>query len=256
MRRQWEEWYRDDAVSAIRWCLTKNDPTIPMPEPGRVFIDAVTRADVPTEAAAIAAPAVESAPVFVYEDGQFRSFGAPPTRTEHREKIAQSVLGADVCVARPVPHKERRENPEAQAALAKEWEKLRKIDCWLEHKVREWGAVSAEARRTGKACHVGRIFAICVEKNAELPKGHPSRKFKGRVVFQGNNVRDHNWDIALFQELSSCPATLEAAKAADVYGVLKGHSLEQADAEQAYAQSLLGGGNPDLGAAARGGVAR
>ena len=81
--------------------------------------------------------------------------------------------------------------------------------------------------------HFGRIFAICVEKNSEFPEGDPARKFKGRVVFQGNNVRDQNWDAALFQELSSCPATLEAAKAADAYGLSTGKVTEQADAEQA-----------------------
>ena len=88
---------------------------------------------------------------------------------------------------------------------------------------------------------MGRIFAICVEKNAELPPDNPARKFKGRVVFQGNQVRDHNWDVALFQELGSSPATLEAAKVADVYGMMPGHAVEQADAEQAYIQSKLGG---------------
>ena len=45
----------------------------------------------------------------------------------------------------------------------------------------------------------------------------------------------------MFQELSSCPATMEAAKAADCYGLLEGHVVEQADAEQAYTQSKLGG---------------
>jgi hypothetical protein len=64
---------------------------------------------------------------------------------------------------------------------------------------------------------------------------------KGRAVFQGNDVRDQNWDAAMFQELSSCPATMEAAKAADAYGLAPGHTLEQADAEQAYTQSRLGG---------------
>ena len=44
--------------------------------------------------------------------------------------------------------------------------------------------------------HVGRIFEICVEKGAELNKGDPGRKFKGRVVYQGNNVKDENYDMA------------------------------------------------------------
>ena len=54
--------------------------------------------------------------------------------------------------------------------------------------------------------------------------------YKGRAVFQGNNVRD--W--AIFQELGSCPATMEAARCVDAYGLLPGHAVEQSDAEQAY----------------------
>jgi hypothetical protein len=144
-------------------------------------------------------------------------------------------------VARPVGKKEAAEVPEAKAALQKEWDRLRAIKCWDESGVRPWSEVSNEARRTGQKCHVGRIFAICVEKNSELDKGNPARKYKGRVVFRGNDVRDENWDVAMFQELSSTPATMEGAKAADCYGLFPGHTVEQADAEQAYTQSKLGG---------------
>ena len=45
----------------------------------------------------------------------------------------------------------------------------------------------------------------------------------------------------MFQELSSCPAAIEAAKAADCYGLIPGHDTQQADAVMAYTQSKLGG---------------
>ena len=85
------------------------------------------------------------------------------------------------------------------------------------------------------------MFDICVEKNAELAEKDPRRKFKGRVVFSGDRVKDQNWDHAMFQELSSCPATMQAAKAADTYGLMPNHVVMQADAEQAYTQAKLGG---------------
>ena len=44
----------------------------------------------------------------------------------------------------------------------------------------------------------------------------------------------------MFQELSSLPATVEAGKAADAYGLFEGHTVMQCDAEQAYIQSKLG----------------
>ena len=67
------------------------------------------------------------------------------------------------------------------------------------------------------------------------------RKYKGRAVFQGNHVKDEGGNWAIFADLGSSPATMEAAKAADAYGLLPGHAVEQSDAEQAYTQAWLTG---------------
>ena len=67
------------------------------------------------------------------------------------------------------------------------------------------------------------------------------RKFKGRTVFQGNNVRDENADVALLAELGSAPATMEAGKAVDAYGCQPGYTVEQNDGVQAYTQALMKG---------------
>jgi len=144
-------------------------------------------------------------------------------------------------VARRVGKAERLASPGAQAALRKEWDHLRAIKCWDESRVRESRDVEEEARQKGTVVHLAQIFAICHENNAELPEGHPSRKFKGRVVFQGNQFRDQDWCDAVFQDLSSSPATMEASKTLDAYGLFAGHEIQQADAEQAYTQSKLEG---------------
>ena len=106
-----------------------------------------------------------------------------PVHVKHRELAPAHLPPWVVCVARPVGKKEIKDTPAAQAALAKEWERLRKAGCWDEASVCEWDAVAAQARREGKKAHVGRIFELCVEKGSELPAGHPERRFKGRVVF-------------------------------------------------------------------------
>ena len=89
--------------------------------------------------------------------------------------------------------------------------------------------------------HLGRIFEACYEKGSELPESDPRRKFKGRTVFHGNNVRDENSDHALFNELGSSPASMEAAKLLDAFGSQPGFSKQQADAIQAYIQALFTG---------------
>ena len=89
--------------------------------------------------------------------------------------------------------------------------------------------------------HFARIFDLCVLKGSELPEGHPDRKYKGRAVLQGNDVKDQDWQAALFQDLSSSPAAMEASRAADAYGMLEGNDIDVADADQAYTQSFLEG---------------
>ena len=84
---------------------------------------------------------------------------------------------------------------------------------------------------------MGYMFGICVENNAELD---PSlRRFKGRVVFQGNQVYDQNNNYDIFQDLGSSLATLQAAKAVDFCGCLPNHVIEVVDAEHAYIQAEM-----------------
>jgi hypothetical protein len=109
-------------------------------------------------------------------------------------------------------------------------------------------------KKSGNKCHVGRVFDICVEKNSELEHGHPSRKFKGRVVFEGNYVRDENHQAALFRELGANPASMDALRVIDAYAMLPGNVLEQADAQQAYTQAKLEG-TPTWGVVASRGLA-
>ena len=148
----------------------------------------------------------ESAISNIFDNIQFdasvfpRSVAVP---AEHRPKIPNHDFPFSALVARPVGKKEIAITPAAQKALDVEWDKLVKAGVWDEQHPREWSELSAEARRTSKTIHVGRVFEICVEKGSELPPGHPGRKFKGRSVFQGNQVRDQNFDWAIFQELGS-----------------------------------------------------
>ena len=66
------------------------------------------------------------------------------------------------------------------------------------------------------------------------------RKYKGRTVFQGNNVKDEAADVALFAELGSFPANMEG-KALDAYGAMPGNTTTQGDGKQAYTHALTQG---------------
>ena len=88
---------------------------------------------------------------------------------------------------------------------------------------------------------MGRLFGFCVKKNAELAPDNPARKFKYRSVFEGNHVRTAIAEQAVFQELSSSPATTEASKPNDFHGLLPDNESQVADAVQAYTQATLKG---------------
>ena len=104
-----------------------------------------------------------------------------------------------------------------------------KKNVWRYETVSEWKTMSKKAKKSGKKVHVGKVFEICVETGSE----DKLRKFKGRTVFQGNNVGDENVDVALFSELGFSPATMEAGKAVDAHGSQPGHITQQNDGVQA-----------------------
>ena len=83
-----------------------------------------------------------------------------------------------------------------------------------------------------------RLFGFVVQKGSDLVGGKPI--YKGRIVVQGNDVKDEEGNEALFNELGASPATLESAKLVDAFGLLPGHDITTDDGCQAYCQALLG----------------
>ena len=165
----------------------------------------------------------------------------------HRDKITTNDGGINInkmfntAVARPVARKEMMENEEARKAMRKEWLGQHAAGVYDFSVVREYDDVVREAKKNGTEVHMARIHGICVEKNYQLPKGNPSRKFKGRGVLLGNQVKNQFWEAAFFQDLGNSPATFEASRWADFYGCLPGHGVKLADAIQAYIQAVLTG---------------
>ena len=74
-----------------------------------------------------------------------------------------------------------------------------------------------------------------MEKGSEVPEDHIGRKFKGRVVFLGNKVKHLYGKPAIFEELSSSPAALEAGKLTDLYGCLMMGEHESQKSSGGYA---------------------
>ena len=124
-------------------------------------------------------------------------------------------------VARTIGRAELRNSKDAQASLEVEWDKLRNIggvkgnSAWNESEVREWEEVKHDCPSLDDL-HIGSLHELCVEKGSELPAGNPGRKFKGRAVFLGDRVKDGWGYSAVFEDLSSSPASMEAGKICDM----------------------------------------
>ena len=124
-----------------------------------------------------------------------------------------------VCVARTVSRQEVKANHDANEACLAEWDRLEGQRCWDKEVVEEKRDLIAIYKGINTV-HFGKLAEICVEKGSELDKHDPHRKYKGRVVFLGDRVKDTAGRPAVFEELSSSPAALEAGKLADLYGCL------------------------------------
>ena len=65
--------------------------------------------------------------------------------------------------------------------------------------MREYDAVAREAKAKGEEIHMARAHGICVEKHSQLPVGDPKRKFKGRGVLLGNQVKNKALRLRCFK---------------------------------------------------------
>ena len=61
------------------------------------------------------------------------------------------------------------------------------------------------ARESGQKLHYGALNPICSIKHYEMPPD--KHVYKGRITFRGDDVRDEDGAIAVFQELSASPTS-------------------------------------------------
>ena len=197
------------------------------------------------ESAEVVSGKVPLAMPAIGEDGEAKKYPSMPCvtseRIQHREKAAKVVRFFDALVSRPVGRKEMLTNPDALASMKKEWSGLIDQGVFDLGAVREYDAVAKEAKAKGEEIHMACAHGICVDKHSQLPVGDPKRKFKGRGVLLGNQVKNQSFEAAMFQDLGNSPASFEASRWADFLGCHDGWDVQLADAVQAYIQATLRG---------------
>ena len=125
--------------------------------------------------------------------------------------------------------------PDAKAAVDKEWEKLEKLPA------RQLTKVKSKKKSYPGSTVRGKNSPFCYadghlssRKNAELEPKY--QKYKGRVVLQGDFVKDDSGSYAVFIEQGSSASHMTAAKVIDVIARLPVCAGQAADAVSASTQ--------------------
>ena len=84
----------------------------------------------------------------------------------------------------------------------------------------------SKAALTGKTVHFGRVFPLCHIKHSELAEAF--QKYKGRVVFGGNQIRDEHGVLAVFNEQGASASSMVAG---DNKQELDFNAVQRGDAE-------------------------
>ena len=111
---------------------------------------------------------------------------------------------------------------------------MEKKFAWNLTKVRSKKEVIDEARTKDAKLHFASLMDICHLKNAELEAKH--QKYKGRVVFRGDIVKDDSGSYAVFTEQGSSASQMTAAKIMDIISRLPDCDGQAADAVSAKTQ--------------------
>ena len=156
-----------------------------------------------------------------------------PAEEHHREKVVKVAKFINAMVSRPVGRAEMLSNTKVK----KEWKGLIDQGVFDLSVIREYYDVARKAKQKNEEVHMARAHGIIVEKHSQLSEEDPRRKYKGRGVVLGNQIKNQTSDAALFQDL----ATFEASRWAGFLGCLDGWDVQMADTAQAYIQARLRG---------------
>ena len=184
-------------------------------------------------------------PCTTVEDGVASSGEWNAYTNEHIDKVTDKVSSVDMLAMAhtPIPSNKIRQIKGARDAVDDEFNYLMDQGTWPIASVREKSEVIAEARRTGKKVHFGCIMELCHLKNSQLPAEY--HKYKGRVVFRGDIIKDEEGAYALFSEQGASASSIEAARLVDVIARMPGCGGYNVDAIKAFNQVTLGEDCPE-----------
>ena len=159
---------------------------------------------------------------------------------EHFYRHIPSLLSSNALVTRNLAKSEWLKDARGLEAVQAEGIGLRSNQTWSDDSVKLLWQLKQECRASGRKVQIAELLTLCGVKHFEL---HPTQhKYKGRVVFRGDQVRDASGNLVLFgsEETATTPTGLVGLAACLFYGLRPGHATSVADAIQAYLQAKIG----------------
>ena len=98
--------------------------------------------------------------------------------------------------------------PDAKKAVDEERFAYHQKKTWNVNRVRPKAEVIAEAQKNNVSVHFGRLMDLCHLKHAELHQ--EVQKYKGRVVFRGDQIKDETGFYAVFTEQGASASQIGA----------------------------------------------
>ena len=182
------------------------------------------------------APALPCLPLGCYAGGDpsFCARGEKSHRRPHQDHTApKGYASVDqfALVHTPIQIGKAMRIPDAKKAVDDEWSAREQKKTWNMDKVRPKAEVIAEAEKKNMSVHFGRLMDLCHLKHAELSP--ELQKYKGRVVFRGDQVKYETGYCAVFTEQGASASQMAAAKFLDTIARMPGMKGQAADAVKA-----------------------
>ena len=112
-----------------------------------------------------------------------------PAEEDHREKVVKVARIINAMVSRPVGRAEMFTNTKAMDSVKKEWKGLIDQGVFDLSVIREYYDVAREAKQKNEEVRMARAPGTIVEKHSQLSEEDPRRKYKGRGVVLGNQIK-------------------------------------------------------------------
>jgi len=156
-------------------------------------------------------------------------FHIDPHRTRLQDFHTPS-LTVMATIHRLLSRDEMKRDPKAIETIKIQGAGVREKEVWDDSSVMEKSDRLEQTRRQGRTIHLAEVMAI-----ASINK----RRYKGRLVFRGDQIKDSWGGATQFGEMYSTPTNIQSINVAIMYGMMLGNAISTADCARAFLQAFL-----------------